>query len=44
MIDDPEDVLRGYIEHRLEREQQILEALRGGEARRMPSSRAFTAG
>ena len=31
MIDDPDRVLRGYIEHRREREQQILELLRGGE-------------
>lgn len=32
VIDDPEHVLRGYIEHRLEREQQILEALGRGES------------
>jgi glyoxylase-like metal-dependent hydrolase (beta-lactamase superfamily II) len=31
IIDDPQKVLRGYIEHRLEREQQILEALRRGD-------------
>ncbi|HXH26198.1 MAG TPA: MBL fold metallo-hydrolase [Vicinamibacterales bacterium] len=30
VIDDPERVLRGYIEHRREREAQILEQLRGG--------------
>ena len=30
VIDDPERVLRGYIEHRREREQQILDALRVG--------------
>ena len=30
IIDDPERVLRGYIEHRLEREAQLLELLRGG--------------
>jgi len=31
VIDDPEAVLRGYIDHRREREQQILSALRAGE-------------
>jgi glyoxylase-like metal-dependent hydrolase (beta-lactamase superfamily II) len=30
IIEDPESVLRGYIEHRLEREAQVLEALRTG--------------
>lgn len=30
VIDDPVAVLRGYIEHRLERERQVLDALRGG--------------
>jgi len=30
VIDDPERVLRGYIEHRRERDAQILEQLRGG--------------
>jgi glyoxylase-like metal-dependent hydrolase (beta-lactamase superfamily II) len=28
VIDDPDDVLRGYLEHRREREEQILAALR----------------
>jgi glyoxylase-like metal-dependent hydrolase (beta-lactamase superfamily II) len=32
VIDDPEDVLRGYLEHRREREQQIVSALRDGDA------------
>jgi glyoxylase-like metal-dependent hydrolase (beta-lactamase superfamily II) len=32
VIDDPETVLRGYIEHRREREEQILEALRQGDS------------
>jgi len=32
VIDDPERVLRGYIEHRLEREQQILDALGQGDS------------
>lgn len=32
VIDDPDVVLRGYIEHRREREEQILTALRAGEA------------
>ena len=32
VIDDPDRVLRGYIEHRREREAQILELLRGGES------------
>ena len=31
VIDAPEKVLRGYIDHRLEREQQVLEALRHGD-------------
>jgi glyoxylase-like metal-dependent hydrolase (beta-lactamase superfamily II) len=31
VMDDPESVLRGYIEHRAEREQQIVELLRAGE-------------
>jgi glyoxylase-like metal-dependent hydrolase (beta-lactamase superfamily II) len=31
VIDDPLRVLRGYIEHRREREEQIVELLRGGE-------------
>ena len=31
VIDDPEAVLRGYIEHRQERERQIIELLREGE-------------
>jgi glyoxylase-like metal-dependent hydrolase (beta-lactamase superfamily II) len=31
VIDDPERLLRGYIEHRREREEQIVELLRGGE-------------
>ena len=30
VIDDPDATLRGYIEHRLEREQQIIGLLRGG--------------
>jgi glyoxylase-like metal-dependent hydrolase (beta-lactamase superfamily II) len=32
VIDDPETVLLGYLEHRREREQQILSALREGDA------------
>jgi glyoxylase-like metal-dependent hydrolase (beta-lactamase superfamily II) len=32
ILDDPDAVLRGYIEHRHEREEQILAALRDGEA------------
>jgi glyoxylase-like metal-dependent hydrolase (beta-lactamase superfamily II) len=32
VIDDPDRVLRGYIEHRREREEQILSLLRGGES------------
>jgi len=32
VIDDPEAVLLGYIEHRREREEQIVTALRSGEA------------
>jgi hydroxyacylglutathione hydrolase len=31
VIDDPEDVLRAYIEHRKEREAQVLEALAAGD-------------
>jgi glyoxylase-like metal-dependent hydrolase (beta-lactamase superfamily II) len=31
VIDDPDTVLRGYLEHRREREEQILAALREGE-------------
>ena len=30
-IDNPADVLRAYIEHRLEREAQVLDALRAGD-------------
>ena len=32
VIENPDEVLRGYIEHRLEREGQILEALRQGDS------------
>ncbi|HLG55533.1 MAG TPA: MBL fold metallo-hydrolase [Vicinamibacterales bacterium] len=32
VIDDPQTVLRGYLEHRREREEQILDALRQGDA------------
>jgi glyoxylase-like metal-dependent hydrolase (beta-lactamase superfamily II) len=32
VIEEPDRLLRTYIEHRLEREAQILEALRGGAA------------
>jgi glyoxylase-like metal-dependent hydrolase (beta-lactamase superfamily II) len=32
VIEDPETVLLGYLEHRREREEQILAALRSGEA------------
>jgi glyoxylase-like metal-dependent hydrolase (beta-lactamase superfamily II) len=32
VIDDPDKVLRNYIQHRLEREQQIVEALRQGDS------------
>jgi len=32
VIENPDALLRGYIEHRLEREQQILEALRQGDS------------
>ena len=32
VIDDPDEILRGYLEHPREREEQILAALRGGEA------------
>ena len=31
VIDEPEKVLRAYIDHRLEREQQVLDALRRGD-------------
>jgi len=31
-IDDPQLILSGYIAHRLQREQQVLEALRRGHA------------
>jgi glyoxylase-like metal-dependent hydrolase (beta-lactamase superfamily II) len=31
-IDDPRTILTGYIEHRLQRERQVLEALRAGHA------------
>lgn len=30
IIENPDDLLRGYIEHRLEREQQILDAMQHG--------------
>lgn len=33
VIDDPESLLRAYIAHRLEREQQIIDALRRGDRR-----------
>jgi glyoxylase-like metal-dependent hydrolase (beta-lactamase superfamily II) len=33
VIDDPETVLRGYITHRHERENQIIEAIRRGDTR-----------
>jgi len=29
--DDPDRVLRGYIDHRLEREEQVMAALRAGD-------------
>lgn len=32
VIDDPETVLRDYIQHRLERERQILDAIRQGDS------------
>lgn len=32
IIEDPDAVLRGYIEHRLEREAQVIDALRAGRA------------
>jgi glyoxylase-like metal-dependent hydrolase (beta-lactamase superfamily II) len=32
IIDDPETLLRGYLEHRRDRERQILAALRAGES------------
>ena len=31
VIDDPDRVLRNYIEHRLEREEQVIAALRAGD-------------
>jgi len=31
VIDDPVPLLRGYIEHRLEREEQVIAALRAGD-------------
>lgn len=31
-IDDPQDVLTGYLEHRRQRERQVLDALRAGHA------------
>src|SRR5207244_1256989 len=31
-IEDPQTVLHGYIEHRLQRERQVVEALRAGHA------------
>jgi glyoxylase-like metal-dependent hydrolase (beta-lactamase superfamily II) len=31
VIDDPAPVLRGYIDHRLEREEQVIAALRAGD-------------
>lgn len=31
VIEDPDPVLRGYIRHRLRREEQVLEALRDGD-------------
>jgi glyoxylase-like metal-dependent hydrolase (beta-lactamase superfamily II) len=31
VIDEPEPLLRGYIEHRLQREEQVLDALRRGD-------------
>lgn len=31
VIDDPISLLRGYIEHRLEREEQVIAALRAGD-------------
>src|SRR4051812_12561892 len=31
-IDQPETILKGYIDHRLERERQVLDALRRGHA------------
>jgi glyoxylase-like metal-dependent hydrolase (beta-lactamase superfamily II) len=32
VIDDPQKILMGYIEHRLQRERQVVDALRGGQA------------
>jgi glyoxylase-like metal-dependent hydrolase (beta-lactamase superfamily II) len=32
IIENPDEVLRGYIAHRLEREQQILEAMQRGDS------------
>ena len=31
-IDDPQDVLTGYLEHRRQRERQVIDALRAGHA------------
>jgi len=31
-IDDPQAVLRSYIQHRMDREQQVVDALRGGHS------------
>jgi glyoxylase-like metal-dependent hydrolase (beta-lactamase superfamily II) len=31
VIDDPESVLRGYIDHRRQRERQVIDVLRSGE-------------
>jgi glyoxylase-like metal-dependent hydrolase (beta-lactamase superfamily II) len=31
VIDDPGKLLRNYIEHRLQREQQVIDALRSGD-------------
>ena len=38
VIDDPEHVIRRYIEHRREREAQVLEALAAAKRPRMRSS------
>ena len=32
IIDDPETLLRGYLEHRREREEEIVNALRSGDS------------
>ena len=32
VIEEPQSLLRGYIAHRLEREQQVLDALRSGDS------------